>query len=168
MSTYAIRPARPGDGAGAAKTWLDFADYYRAIAPDAFQAPRGDGLPAWMETKLLGGGEDSFVRVCDHDGEAVGFVHATFMPPHEEADRQVTLDACLPRVYVNALALQRRHWRGGAGTALMKAVEQWGLDRGAELLTLETFAASPVSVPFYEERMGYERHAIVFSKTLTP
>ncbi|SNS18712.1 hypothetical protein SAMN05443665_1001387 [Actinomadura meyerae] len=42
----------------------------------------------------------------------------------------------------------------------------WGRERGAELLTLEAFAASTVSVPFYEDRMGYERQAIVFVKRL--
>ncbi|MGI8331329.1 GNAT family N-acetyltransferase [Actinomadura scrupuli] len=120
-----------------------------------------------METKLLNGGEDTLVRVCDHGGKAVGFVHASFLSPNEEADRQVTRDIGLPRVFVNALAMQRRHWRGGAGTALMKAVEQWGRERGAQLLTLEAFAASPVSVPFYEDRMGYKRHGIIFAKPLT-
>ena len=49
----------------------------------------------------------------------------------------------------------------------MKAVEQWAHERGARLITLEAFAASPVSVPFYEDRMGYERHGIIFAKTLT-
>lgn len=104
--------------------------------------------------------------MCDLAGEAVGFVHARFLPPHEEAERQVTRELGAPRIYVNSLAVQRDHWRGGAGTALMKAVEEWGRERGARLIGLDTFAASPVSVPFYEKRMGYERHAIVFSGAL--
>lgn len=41
-----------------------------------------------------------------------------------------------------------------------------GAEARAELLMLEAFAASPVSVPFYEDRMGCERQAIVFAKRL--
>ncbi|TDB90636.1 GNAT family N-acetyltransferase [Actinomadura sp. KC216] len=125
------------------------------------------GAAEQTTTKLLNAGEDTFVRVGDRDGDEVGFVHAAFLSPHEEADRQVTRDVGLPRVFVNALAVQRRHWRGGAGTALMKAVEQWGRERGAQLLTLEAFAARPVSVPFYEAQMGYQRQGIIFAKTFT-
>ncbi|MFC4909941.1 GNAT family N-acetyltransferase [Actinomadura gamaensis] len=167
-STYEIRPARPGDGVGVARAWQDFADYYRELAPEAFKSPRSDGLSDYLETRLLTTAPDHFVRVADHDGEAVGFVHAAFQHPHKDAAYQLSRDIAVPRVYVNALALQRRHWRGGAGTALMKATEEWARDRGAHLLTLDTFAASPISVPFYETRMGYHRHTINFTKPLLP
>lgn len=57
--------------------------------------------------------------------------------------------------------------RGGDGSdGGCGGVGAWGRERGAELLTLEAFAASTVSVPFYEDRMGYERQAIVFVKRL--
>jgi transcriptional regulator with XRE-family HTH domain len=80
--------------------------------------------------------------------------------------RQVTRDLSLPRVFVNALAVRRSHWRGGAGTELMKAVEQWARERGARLIPLDTYADSPLSVPFYEHRIGYQRQSIVFAKSL--
>ncbi|TYK43502.1 GNAT family N-acetyltransferase [Actinomadura decatromicini] len=166
VSGYVIRPARPGDGRGVAQAWLDFAEYYREIAPEAFQAPRADGLAEWLEDRLLSEQADVFGRVCDDGGEAVGFVRASFLPPHEDAERQVTREVALPRIYVNAIAVRRDHWRGGAGTALMRSAEAWGRERGARLISLDTFAASPVSVPFYEKRMGYERHAIIFSGSL--
>ncbi|WP_346046373.1 GNAT family N-acetyltransferase [Actinomadura chokoriensis] len=166
MIAFEIRPARSGDGSGVAEAWQDSAEFYRQIAPDWFRSPRSDGLARWLEGKLVGGGADRLSLVADQDGEAVGFVHAALSPPNEDADRQVTRDVGMRRVFVNALAVQRSHWRSGVGTALMEAVERWGRERGAELLTLETFAASPVSVPFYEDRMGYERHAIVFAKRL--
>jgi len=44
--------------------------------------------------------------------------------------------------------------------------EAWGRDRGAHVARLGTYAHSPVSVPFYENRMGYERRAIIFQKNL--
>ncbi len=166
VSGYLVRPARAGDGGGLAKAWSDFAEYYREIAPEAVQTPRADGLAEWLEGKLLSGGADVFGRVCDAGGEAVGFVRASFLPPHEDAERQVTREVAVPRVYVNALAVRRDHWRGGAGTALMRSAEAWGRERGARLISLDTLAASPVSVPFYEKRMGYERHGIIFSGPL--
>ncbi|NEA23530.1 GNAT family N-acetyltransferase [Actinomadura bangladeshensis] len=166
MTTFEIRAARSEDGSGVAEAWQDSAEFYRQIAPDWFRSPRSDGLARWLVGKLVGGGADRLALVADQDGEAVGFVHAALSLPIEDADRQVTRDAEMRRVFVNALAVQRSHWRSGVGTALMEAVERWARERGAELLTLETFAASPVSVPFYEDRMGYERHAIVFAKRL--
>jgi hypothetical protein len=39
-------------------------------------------------------------------------------------------------------------------------------DRGAAVVRLDTYADSPVSVPFYERHMGYTRRAIVFQKPL--
>ena len=166
MTEYTVRPPRPGDGGGVAAAWRDSADYYLEIAPESFQYPRGEGLDAWLETKLLTGGEDRLALVADHAGAAIGFVSATFLRPHEEADRQVTRDVTLPRVFVNALAVRRDHWHGGAGTELMTAVEHWTRGKGGRLITLEAYGASPVSVPFYEHRMGYHRQNIVFAKSL--
>ncbi|WP_433465824.1 GNAT family N-acetyltransferase [Spirillospora sp. CA-128828] len=161
-----IRSPRPGDGTGIAVAWCDFAEFYREIAPESFQSPRRDGLDVWLEDKLLTRGEDGFVRVADHGGEAIGFVDAAFLPPHADADRQLVREVAIPRVFVNALAVQRDHWRAGAGAALMTSVEQWANERGARMVMLDTYAASPVSVPFYERRMGYHRQAIVFAKHL--
>jgi hypothetical protein len=48
----------------------------------------------------------------------------------------------------------------------MRAAESWGRDRGARVARLGTYAHSPVSVPFYENRMGYQRRAIIFQKKL--
>ncbi|MFI0482722.1 GNAT family N-acetyltransferase [Actinomadura sp. 9N215] len=166
MIDLRIRPPKAGDGAGAAVAWCDFAEFYQELAPDSFQSPRRDGLEAWLEDKLLTGDDDAFVRVADLGGEAVGFVAARFMPPHEDAERLLVRELALTRVFVNALAVQRDHWRSGAGTELMAAVEQWARARDAHLVTLDTYAASPVSVPFYEHRMGYRRHGIVFAKWL--
>jgi GNAT superfamily N-acetyltransferase len=69
---------------------------------------------------------------------------------------------------VDALIVVREHWRQGSGTALLQAAESWGRDMGAEIVRLDTYAQSPVSVPFYEQRMGYLRRSIVFQKRLRP
>jgi GNAT superfamily N-acetyltransferase len=72
----------------------------------------------------------------------------------------------MPRVFVNALAVQSRHWRAGIGTKLMTAVEDWGRARRARLIVLDTYTRSPISVPFYEQRMEYTRQSLRFAKRL--
>jgi hypothetical protein len=38
--------------------------------------------------------------------------------------------------------------------------------RGEVLVALDTNLRSPLSVPFYEDRMGYARHGVIFRKYL--
>jgi GNAT superfamily N-acetyltransferase len=56
--------------------------------------------------------------------------------------------------------------RRGVGAQLLRAAEAWGRDKGAVRAVLTTYHASPLSVPFYEQGMGYERRSIVFEKRL--
>jgi len=39
-------------------------------------------------------------------------------------------------------------------------------ERGAAVVTLDTNLRSPLSVPFYENRMGYQRRGVIFRKEL--
>jgi GNAT superfamily N-acetyltransferase len=55
------------------------------------------------------------------------------------------------------LAVVEAGRRGGVATALMPAAHRWGAGHGAVLARLDTYAHSPVSMPFYEQRMGYPR-----------
>lgn len=161
-----IRPPRPGDGAGIAIAWCDFADFYCEMAPELYRAPRRAGLAAWLETRMLRADEDRLARVAEVDGAAIGLVDARFDGPVEHAEYQPVREVGLPRVFVGVLVVQRAHWRGGAGGALMGAVERWARERGARRIALDTFADSPVSVPFYERRLGYRREGIIFAKSL--
>jgi GNAT superfamily N-acetyltransferase len=62
--------------------------------------------------------------------------------------------------------VERGYWRRGVGTKLMRAAEEWGKDCGATLVCLDTWVDSPVSVPFYEEGLGYSRRQVGFRKRL--
>lgn len=48
----------------------------------------------------------------------------------------------------------------------MEEAEEWGRERGAVIALLDTYVGSEVSVPFYEQRMGYARRALRFKKRL--
>jgi GNAT superfamily N-acetyltransferase len=104
--------------------------------------------------------------VADLDGQVAGWLTARIQHPAPGAARQLVREPGWTRLHIDALLVDQAMWHQGAGTALLTAAEQWGRDRGAEVVRLDTYADSPVSVPFYERHMGYRRRAIVFQKPL--
>lgn len=162
-----MRPARPGDGADLARGWLDGSRYYTALDPERFQEPEGDGLAEWFEELLTRPrSEDELWLVAEVDGVVVGTVNAVLQRPIDTAARQVLRSLGTIRLLVEALGVEADYRRQGIATMLMEAAEQWGRERGARLASLDTWTGSPISVPFYERRMGYERVSIVFEKRL--
>jgi GNAT superfamily N-acetyltransferase len=69
------------------------------------------------------------------------------------------------RLFINALITNRSYWRRGLGSALVAAAEVWGRERGATLAVMDTYAESPVAVPFWHGR-GYRTHALIMRKRL--
>jgi ribosomal protein S18 acetylase RimI-like enzyme len=67
---------------------------------------------------------------------------------------------------VDSLGVGESHRRGGVGSALLHAVEEWGCARGAVVVVLETESNNPLSVPFYQQRMGFTAQAVVFRKDM--
>jgi GNAT superfamily N-acetyltransferase len=135
------------------------------LTPSKF--PPTDGLVAWFEELLQRPRpEDAVWLVAEVDGRVVGDVAARLERPTEDAARQVLRDLGRARLYVDSLGVEAAYRRRGVGAQLMHAVEEWGRDRGAVRSVLTTYHASPLSVPFYEQGMGYERRSIVFEKRL--
>jgi GNAT superfamily N-acetyltransferase len=167
MEPVVVRPARPGDAADLARNWVDVARHYAELDADAFRVPAGEGLAGWFEELLRRPRrEDAVWLVAEVDGQVVGDVGAHLERPAEDADRQLLRDLGRVRLYVDALGVREAYRRRGVGARLMGAVEQWGRDHGAVRAVLTTYHASPLSVPFYEQRMGYQRRSIVFEKRL--
>jgi len=159
-----VRDARPGDGDGIARAWLTVGEYYADLDPEHFQVPEIRGLAELFEKGIGRGGDDALELVAELDGRVVGCLFARLERPDENASSQFVREQSWIRVAVDGLVVDRPVWRRGVGTALLKA-ETWARDRGAELVRLDTYAGSPVSVPFYE-RMGYARRSFVFQKRL--
>jgi GNAT superfamily N-acetyltransferase len=167
MNAIVVRPARPGDGAGLAQSWLDAGSYYAALAPELFQLPASQGLVEWVEERLARPRPpDTIWLVAEVDGQAVGDIHAHLQRSMQDAGRQLVWEVGQLRIFINALVVQAAYRRRGVGTRLLEAVEAWGRANGATLISLDTFIESPLSVPFYEQRMGYQRRAIIFQKRL--
>jgi GNAT superfamily N-acetyltransferase len=147
--------------------WLDVARYYVALDPAAFRMPAEDGLADWFDALHAEGRPDALRLVAETGGVVAGLVAATLQPPSPAARWQLVGGLDRPRVTVGALAVADTHRRSGVGSALMAAVERWAGERGAGTVTLDTYHASPLSIPFYEERLGYERHGVIFHKRLS-
>jgi GNAT superfamily N-acetyltransferase len=167
MDQVRVRPASSGDGQGVARCWTDAGEYYEDLEPATFQVPDTPGLAGWFEQLLSAPRpDDELWLVAETGGEAVGFVTARLLPPDADATRQLVRDLGQVRVVVDALVVDARYRRRGIGTRLLGSVEEWARTRGAALLLLDTYAASPLSVPFYERRMGYARRSVRFQKAL--
>ena len=64
--------------------------------------------------------------------------------------------------------MAERHRRSGVGTRLAEAAEAWGRERGAGIAETWTYGASPLSLPFWSQRMGYEPRSVQLRKSLVP
>jgi GNAT superfamily N-acetyltransferase len=162
-----IRRRQPGDGPALADLWLSTASYYVRLDPERFQLPDPVGLADWFEENLARStDDDKFERVADIHDQVVGLVEAAVAEPIASARRQLLRQLSWRRLMVNALAVHPTFWRRGVGIQLLGAAEQWGASRGARVVVLDTYIHSDVSVPFYEQGMGYIRQSLIFEKSL--
>jgi GNAT superfamily N-acetyltransferase len=169
MSDVVIRPVRPGDGRGCTQAWVDAGRHYAAIVPDVIQEPDPDGLVEWFERLIAEPRDDDalwLVAVDGTQGRVVGSVDATIHRPDPEARWQLQRDQSAVRLWINALTVAADQRRHGVGTLLMNAAEEWGRRRGATVALTDTNLRSELSVPFYEQRMGYQRQAVILRKPL--
>jgi GNAT superfamily N-acetyltransferase len=167
MDEFVLRPARPGDGDDLGRGWIEIGRYYAVLDPQAYQVPEADGLAAWFET-LLGRprSKERIWLVAEVAGRVVGNVEARLEPPVDSAPRRLLRHLGERRVVVDALGVEEPYRRRGVASRLMQAVEGWARERGASLVSLETDIASPLSMPFYERRMAYQKRAVIFQKRL--
>lgn len=161
-----IRRARPGDGEGLARIWLENARYYVDLAPDDFQLPREEGLAAFFEPTPESDADARLFLVAEVDGELAGYAVGSVTPPHEHADRQYVPYHTETRLYIDALGVGDAYQRRGIATRLVEELEAWGRQQGATLSATDTYVDSPLSIPFWQERMGYRPRSVVMWKRL--
>lgn len=161
-----VRIGRPGDGAGITRLWLDASAYYADLDPEHFKVPAAHGLAELTDSQLGMSDDRALNLVAEVDARLVGWLAARLELPDQNADRQFVREHDWTRLLVDALIVEQQQWRRGIGTILLEAAESWGRARGAQVVRLDTYAQGPVSVPFYEQHMGYQRRAIIFQKQL--
>jgi GNAT superfamily N-acetyltransferase len=120
-----------------------------------------------LDDALARDGEESRLwLVAEVDGEVAGQLLAHVEPPIENAGRQMVRHLAQTRLYIDAVGTATAHQRRGVATALVEAAEEWGRVRGAALAILDTYIDSEPSMPFWEKRMGYKPHSMIFQKPL--
>jgi GNAT superfamily N-acetyltransferase len=161
-----LRKVRDTDADDLAAAWRDQGEVYAELDPAAFAVPPSDGLGTWLVEGLQSQADPDrrLVLVADIDGSAVGFLVAAVVPAHGSADRQAQRDLARPRVQIEALAVRRDHWRGGVGSRLLRAAEDWARNRGAVTINAQAYIRGPAR-EFLDAR-GYAPQAVVLHKRL--
>lgn len=144
--------------------------FFAELNPDTFQVPAQEGLAEWFEQGHAEhqGRQDMVYLVAEVGGVLAGSIGASLLEPLDTAARQVQSDFSRRRLHIDVLGVFAAHRRSGVGTALMRAAEQWGRARGAEVILLETETNNPLSMSFYEQRMGMSPGVVVFRKEMDP
>jgi GNAT superfamily N-acetyltransferase len=161
-----IREARPGDGAAIATIHRENSAYYVGLAPDLFRPPDETGLADFMEPGADANTSTSLFIVAENDGEIVGCLYAELLYPDASARFQSNSDLSEVRLFIHAVGVAHGHQRRGIATGLVEAAEAWGRERDATLALCDTWIGSPVSIPFWERKMGYVRRSVRLRKPL--
>lgn len=168
MNDISIRPVRPGDGVACAQLWRDMGSLFTSLNPHTFRIPAAEGLAEWFEeiNALARDKPEKAKLLAEVGGVVAGMIVATLHEPIDPLGRELQTDFNRRRLHIDLLCVADAHRRHGVGSALMRAAEAWGRERGAEVVILETEANNPMSVPFYEQRMGFSAEALVFRKEM--
>ena len=163
-----LRPRRGvEDAAALAELSCQSNRLYSSLAPELFGPIDEAGFVEFIASDADWlARPDTFALVAEIDAAVAGYLEASILEPDENARYNGSLDARERRLYINFLVTAETHKRRGVGRRLVEAAEDWAREQGVSLVLLDTYAASPQSVPFWEHGLGYERRAIVFRKRL--
>jgi GNAT superfamily N-acetyltransferase len=146
-----VREALPGDAEALEVLHADVAQYYdRGVPQPADEALAADGVALRL--------------VAEVDGEIVGVLAAKLTGGENGYAHEP--EAAEKRLLISYLATAADRRRTGIGTRLVETAEEWGRRAGATVAETNTFQGSPLSVPFWEDRMGYEELATSLEKRL--
>jgi GNAT superfamily N-acetyltransferase len=162
-----VREYRHGDAAGIVQISRDNARFYAKLAPDYFKVPDDDGFVELIQRD--GGWRDApenLALVAEVDGRIAGYLEASVQPAVETARWQAQRDLGQVRLAINFVGTGDEFKRRGVATQLVEAAEAWGRSKGAAVAVCDTYIDSPLSIPFWEQRMGYERRAVILRKPL--
>jgi ribosomal protein S18 acetylase RimI-like enzyme len=164
-----IREPTPVDSEGIAAIYAENGKLHASLDPRYFKEPSRAAL-----ADLLRGDRewrkrpDTLALVAEVGGVIAGYLEAELHEPAKLAECQSLRDLSTTRMHINSLGTADAFKRQGVGVALVTAAEDWARQHGATVVTLETWIESPLSVPFWEHRMGFTRQEIVFRKELQP
>jgi GNAT superfamily N-acetyltransferase len=166
MTPITVREARPGDGTALSRIHRDMALYYAALAPGHCQVPMLDGFADELDAQVDRSDGSTLHLVAETDDEVVGALVARLLRPEAGALREITADLGYTRLKIDYVATDETHRREGVATRLVSAAENWGRAAGATIAETSTYSRSPLSLPFWENLMGYETRTANLRKPL--
>ena len=162
-----LRPPKVEDAEGLAQAAQDLATEYAEVEPERFHVPDLVQTVDWLRDAIRKPlPEGSVWLVAELDGKAIGDAKALLHEPMSNAEIQPQLDVGRRRVYLAWLAVQSEHRSQGIGGRLLREVEAWACEQGAELITTDTNLRSNLGAVEFYERNGYERQAVILRKAL--
>ena len=139
-----IRPAVPGDATVLSELLAQLG--YPASAAD---------IPQRLRAIADFPGAKAFVATNRY-GEVVGLITAQIIPSIHDND---------PVAWLTTLVVLEDARGAGIGSALVRHVERWGIEKGAKRLSVTSGIQRLSTHEFYEKR-DYERTGLRFSKRL--
>jgi len=164
MDSITVRGARPDDAQALARIHAEVARYYHDLAPDYFRTLELAAEQLGGEPRVLNG--TTLHLVAEAEGEVVGTLVARLLPGEHETTAEKEPSPETRRLRIEYLATAAESRRRGVGTSLVEAAETWGRAAGATIAETTAYHGSPLSVPFWGERMNYEERSVNLRKTL--
>jgi GNAT superfamily N-acetyltransferase len=148
---FTIRPGRRDDAAEAARLWMHSAQEHTSHDRIYATAPGAERVMRRFLADLTSSSH-SFLFVAELDGRTVGFISGE-LREGSPTFRQKTW-ASVDDVFVEPDYRNR-----GMGRALLKSVEAWAKERGADGISLQVAAANGRGRKFYGE-LGFREVSV--------
>jgi GNAT superfamily N-acetyltransferase len=157
--TFSIRTARAGDVPALVQLRMANGQRHAALDPSGHRVPEEVPVRRYFEELLSGAaGTGIVVLVAEAAGTVAGMAELVIRP--EPPDHQILIPR--PLAEVHTVVLERFRGRG-AGTALVKAAEQYAAARGVSGLIAPILAPNTEAVSFYS-RAGFAPRGVILSK----
>ncbi|MEA2684453.1 MAG: hypothetical protein QOK05_2781 [Chloroflexota bacterium] len=157
-ATVDIRPATPDDVGALADIYQASAEHHVRLDPSLYSTPDYLALKERYR-KRLPLPENEEILVAEMDGEVVGWIELVLRAASGQA--RMIRDVATAEIDVAVLPEYRGH---GVGSRLVAAAEAWAVERGAQVLTMQTHVANTDAVRFYQERHGFRTTGILMMK----
>jgi GNAT superfamily N-acetyltransferase len=153
-----VRPAGPDDVGALADIYQASAEHHVRLDPSLYSTPDYLALKERYRRRLPLPADEA-ILVAEVDGDVVGWIELHLRPASGQP--RMMRDADTVEIDVAVLPQHRGH---GVGGRLMAAGEQWAVQKGAGLITMETHVANVDAIRFYQERHGFRTTGILMMK----
>ena len=157
-----IRPAGPGDADGITRIYMESAHYHASLDPGRYGIPDAEFIKArYREGRQHppDRSREAITLIAEMNNEIAGFVDARLSRSPDPMHREMLY------CHIVEIAISNQHQGKGLGAQLLRAAEDWGRERGADLASLEYLAANQRAQLFYEQ-LGYGTGSIIAIKWL--